>query len=105
MLKPLSASERGWGEVHRTHVDLARQQYEQGKYQESLETLQQSLILKKNASTLGNIGRVYYKLGQYPQALQYHQQALALARNMREQAQTAIKTSALSAEAEKLFCS
>ncbi|BBD63358.1 TPR repeat-containing protein (plasmid) [Nostoc sp. HK-01] len=71
-------------------IDLARQQYEQGKYQESLKSLQQALMIVKEIGedteegqllkslTLLAFGSVYQMLGEYSLALDSFQQALHL---------------------------
>jgi len=69
------------------------QQYQQGRYKEALETLQQVLAIGKQVgnragvgSILNSIGLVYNTLGQYPKALEYYNQALAIRKEVGDKA-------------------
>ncbi|HEY9809521.1 MAG TPA: tetratricopeptide repeat protein [Halomicronema sp.] len=71
----------------------ANKQYEQGQYQQALETFQKALIIVKEINerygeTLiyNKLGIIYQNLGDYPQSLKYFQQALPITKELGEQA-------------------
>ncbi|MBD2194159.1 MULTISPECIES: CHAT domain-containing tetratricopeptide repeat protein [Calothrix] len=71
---------------------LGLEQYNQGKYQEALETLQQALIIVRDIQArqgesliLYQIGQVYEKLRAYTKAIEFYQQALAIGKEIYNQ--------------------
>lgn len=71
----------------------ANKQYEQGQYQQAIETFQKALILVKEINerygeTLiyNKLGIIYQNLGDYPQSLRYFEQALPITKELGEQA-------------------
>lgn len=57
-------------------ADDARSLYDQGKYAEALQQLEQSGM--KTATDFYNAGNCYFKLGKFGQALSYYEKALSL---------------------------
>jgi DNA-binding SARP family transcriptional activator/tetratricopeptide (TPR) repeat protein len=73
------------------HNDLGIAYERQGRYEQALASLQESLALRRRlgdrlglAAGLGNLGLVYQRLGRYEQALVCQQESLALYRELRD---------------------